>query len=113
MPGSTDMKGDFAMTQNRTMGRTLLGLAAVMLLAAAPAAHAACSYNYSCTITIIGSPGSDTLYGGATDDCIYGYDANDYLSGAGGNDYLNGGTGDDTLIGGNGNDLLDGWTGND
>jgi len=92
-------------------------MAIAALLAGAATAQALCTpqdYNPpSCTITITGSEGSDTLYGAATNDCIYGLGANDTLDGANGSDYLVGGEGDDSMGGGGGNDFLDGLQGND
>jgi len=112
--GLRSQKEESTMTQSRVIGWTLFGAALAALLAAAPAAHAYCSYNIPpCTITINGTFGNDTLNGSAASECMYGSIGNDTLNGAGGDDYLLGDSGDDSLDGGNGNDLLDGWTGND
>jgi hypothetical protein len=67
----------------------------------------------SCTTTINGTSGNDTLNGGSARECIYGNDGNDTIDGNAGDDHLYGGNGTDTLYGDSGNDCLYGQGGDD
>lgn len=75
-------------------------------------ASASCAGNPSgcpaqtCTTTINGTSGGDTLNGGSAHECIYGNAGNDTLDGGAGDDTIYGGTGTDTLTGNSGNDCL-------
>jgi Ca2+-binding RTX toxin-like protein len=67
-------------------------------------------------VTIIGTPGDDTIYGdqnGPSADVIYGKGGNDTLYGLRGVDTLIGNRGNDTLYGGGGGDQLRGGAGDD
>lgn len=91
-------------------------------------AHAAPTC-YGHPVTVMGSPGPDSLngtpnadviYGDAGNDTIYGFGGDDVICGAGGNDVIYGGDHNDLLFGGeffNGNsdgiDRLFGGNGND
>jgi Ca2+-binding RTX toxin-like protein len=68
-------------------------------------------------VTIIGTPGDDTIYGDPhgrpSADIIYGKAGNDTLYGLHGNDTLIGNRGNDTLYGGPAQDSLRGGAGDD
>jgi hypothetical protein len=73
-------------------------------------------------VTLVGSPGNDSLDGTPGPDVIRGGDGNDTVAAGGGddiicvdngNDSVNGGQGDDQVFGGAGNDTLLGKAGND
>lgn len=120
----------------RTIALSASALLATAGLAAAPAHAGTAPATPTCfgrTVTIMGTPGDDTLigqggvsdviYGGGGDDYISGGDfyfgdafpgnAPDYLCGGQGNDNVNGSPGDDHLNGGDGNDRVRGWSGSD
>jgi subtilisin family serine protease len=64
-------------------------------------------------VTIIGTPGADTLNGTAGADVIAGLGGEDTINGGGGNDTICGGAGNDSLRGGAGADSLNGDDGAD
>jgi hypothetical protein len=59
----------------------------------------------TCTTTINGTSGNDTLIGGSAGECIYGFGGNDTMDGNAGNDCLDGGSGTDFADGGSGTDI--------
>jgi Ca2+-binding RTX toxin-like protein len=64
-------------------------------------------------VTVVGTPGNDTLSGSAKRDVILGGGGDDSVNGAGGRDVICGGEGNDALAGGPGSDELSGDNGND
>ena len=64
-------------------------------------------------VTILGTPGPDTLVGTAGTDVISADDGDDVIFGFGGGDIVCGGTGTDQIGGGRGNDLIFGGRGSD
>jgi Ca2+-binding RTX toxin-like protein len=94
-----------------------------------PTAQAALPTCFGMTVTMMGTPGPDTLigeadvsdviYGGGGNDTIIGgefYDdgtASDLLCGGPGDDHVKGARGNDKLNGGDGNDRVDGSNGAD
>jgi hypothetical protein len=67
----------------------------------------------SCTHTVNGTSGGDTLYGNANRECIYGQGGNDTIDGGAGDDRIYCGAGTDTAYGNSGNDCLWGEDDND
>lgn len=64
-------------------------------------------------VTIVGTPGSDTIRGTAGNDVIYAGPGRDTINGGGGNDTICGSDGHDVIDGGAGNDKIVGGAGND
>lgn len=97
--------------------RSLRLFAAIWLigsfLAIPPAGAVAAARCDGETITLAGTPGSDTLTGTAGRDVIHGFGGNDVINGLGGDDLICAGAGNDTVRGGDGNDRLFGQDGND
>ena len=64
-------------------------------------------------VTIIGTPGNDSITGTAGPDVIHGLNGSDTIDGAGGKDLICGGFGADTIYGGPGGDTIYSDNGND
>lgn len=64
-------------------------------------------------VTIVGTPGNDTIRGTAGDDVIHAGPGNDTVNGGAGNDTICGSNGNDVIDGGGGNDTIAGGGGND
>lgn len=67
----------------------------------------------TCTTTINGTAGGDTINGGSARECIHGNGGNDTIDGGAGDDMIWGDDGTDTLTGNSGNDCLYGGPLND
>jgi Ca2+-binding RTX toxin-like protein len=93
-----------------------VALAAVVFIAAAPAANETVGEPPRChgrLAKIIGTEGDDVLRGTPGRDVIWGGGGDDTILGSLGNDLLCGGPGADLIHGGRGNDLADGGAGDD
>src|SRR3954451_16490113 len=73
----------------------LIAGVAVVLMFAAPSAHAQ---------TLSGTDGDDQLFGTSGNDLMFGLGGDDEMNGEAGNDTLDGGLGDDDIAGGTGGD---------
>lgn len=101
---------------------TIAGVAAILVLALAPAATGARATCNDLSTTIfadgeaaitLGTPNSDVIVGTSGDDIIDGRGGDDTICGLGGDDILSGGGGDDWIDGGQGSDSLSGIRGVD
>jgi Ca2+-binding RTX toxin-like protein len=72
-----------------------------------------CDLTTTCTRTINGGAGGDTLFGDSRHECINGFGGADTLTGNAGDDTIKGGDGNDSLFGNAGNDCLLGEAGAD
>jgi len=86
-------------------------LAAVVFVAAAPAAEEETPRCHGRRAKIVGTDGDDVLRGTPGRDVIWGGNGNDTILGSLGNDLLCGGPGADLIHGGRGNDIADGGAG--